>query len=130
MDHGFQVALTHILALAPQSDHVQMNNLISSLNEDVNTAYFKAETSQSLRIASRMDALLLYLKSCKGVGCRFSWNHLFPYGEVTSLYQALDSKYDEYFDRLPKVELQGCDNGYRRKLTPEPSLPDRTYAQD
>lgn len=92
-----------------------MNNLIADLNNDVSTAYYKSSSSQSHRVASRMDALLLYLKTCKGVGCRTSWDHLFPYGEVTSMAQAVDTKYDNYFDRLPKVQLQGCDNGYRRK---------------
>jgi hypothetical protein len=90
-----------------------MNNLVASLNEDVNTAYFSSKASKALKIASRMDGLLLYLKTCKGIGCRTAWNHLFPYGEVTSMAQALDASYDAYFDRLPKVELQGCDNGYR-----------------
>lgn len=92
-----------------------MTNLISELNDDLSTVHYSSKTSPTLRVASRMDALLLYLKACKGSGCRTSWNHVFPYGEATSMAQALTPSYDNYFDRLPKVELQGCDNGYRRE---------------
>lgn len=99
-----------------QADPEQMHNLIADLNQDTSTTYWKAETSQYHRIASRMDALLLYLKTCKGVECRTSWDHLFPYGEANTMAEALDTSFDQYFDRLPKVELQGCDNGYRREL--------------
>lgn len=90
-----------------------MHNLVADLNSGDRSTYFSSSASQNQRIASRMDALLLYLKTCKGVGCRTAWDHLFPYGEATTLKEALDPKFDKYFDRLPKVQLQGCDNGYR-----------------
>lgn len=71
-----------------QTDSIQMNNLLAPLNEE--GAFSAIESSSDTgRLASRMDALMLYLKYCHGASCRFSWIHLFPGEEAKNLQQAL-----------------------------------------
>lgn len=95
-------------------DSIQMNNLLHATNA---TPFANISSStNNLRVANRMDALLLFLKSCKGSFCRQSWANLFPYGEVKSLDQALDPKYDSYFDALPRVHYDNCAEGFHLEV--------------
>lgn len=55
-------------------------------------------------LQTRLDALLLVLKTCVGDVCRFPWKTIFPDGSVSSLADALDSAFDGYFTDLPKVK--------------------------
>lgn len=40
------------------------------------------------------------------------WEAIFPYGEATSLKEALDPRFDDYFDDLPKVHYDSCRQGF------------------
>lgn len=93
-----------------------MTNLLDSLNTTAVGGFFSSSQSTAARVASRMDGLALFLKTCKGTDCRFAWRHLFPNGEVTSIKQALNKEYDQYFDRLPKIQFTSCDLGYFSEL--------------
>ncbi|CZR67236.1 related to arylsulfatase [Phialocephala subalpina] len=65
------------------------------------------------KVASRLDALLLVLKSCKGDSCIEPWLSLHPQGDVSTLTQALNSKYDEFYERQEvKVKYTKCELGY------------------
>jgi hypothetical protein len=93
-----------------------MDNLVLELNARGAFTGFNSSTTDAARMISRLDALLLYLKTCQGRQCRTSWNHLFPYGKVSSLKEALDPKYDAHFDSLPKVAFGDCALGYHSAL--------------
>ncbi|EKD03024.1 arylsulfatase precursor [Trichosporon asahii var. asahii CBS 8904] len=67
------------------------------------------------RVAERLDALLLVLKTCQGQQCREPWASLFPTGEVTSFADALDAGYDGYFQNLPRVKFDECALGYQAR---------------
>ncbi|KIW99013.1 uncharacterized protein Z519_00676 [Cladophialophora bantiana CBS 173.52] len=64
------------------------------------------------RLVSRLDALLLVLKTCKKDECRFPWSALHPAGGVRSLRDALDSRFDEFYRTRPKVQYERCERGY------------------
>ena len=64
------------------------------------------------RLTTRLDTLLLTLKSCKGNACRDPWRTVFPDGGVRSLKDAMDDKYDAFFDSQEKVTFSACANGY------------------
>jgi len=51
-----------------------------------------------MKLAQRLDSLLMVLKSCSGNSCIHPWKVLFPGEEVTTLKQALDGKYDAFFE--------------------------------
>jgi hypothetical protein len=62
---------------------------------------------------SRLDALLLVLKSCKGQVCREPWKTLHPEGSVWCLEDALDSRFDHFYEiEQTRVVYDHCENGY------------------
>ncbi|KAJ9115746.1 hypothetical protein QFC24_006929 [Naganishia onofrii] len=95
-----------------RNDTTQMYNQLEPLGSAAHGKSFNSTLSQAARVASRLDGLALFLKSCKGADCRFAWKHLFPNGEVSTMKQALNTVYDKYFDRLPKIQFTSCDLGY------------------
>ncbi|KAJ6179916.1 hypothetical protein N7519_010377 [Penicillium mononematosum] len=63
-------------------------------------------------VIPRLDALLMVLKSCLGSECIKPWDTLHPDGSVTSLRDALDDKYDIFYQSQPKVSFGRCAYGY------------------
>jgi Sulfatase len=65
------------------------------------------------RLESRLDALLLVLKSCKGQTCVKPWLALHPQSDVQSLPDAMKSKYDEFYEKKQnRVSFTSCQPGY------------------
>ncbi|KAF5253975.1 hypothetical protein FANTH_1157 [Fusarium anthophilum] len=68
-----------------------------------------------LSIVSRLDALLMAMKSCKGETCIKPWKVLHPDGDVNSLKDALKNKYDSsYLQTAEKnsASFNMCMSGY------------------
>ena len=64
---------------------------------------------------SRLDALLAVLKTCKGRACTHPWSVLHPANDVSDLHDALDARFDEYYEvRLQdqRVHFTKCEKGY------------------
>jgi hypothetical protein len=97
-----------------EADPLQTDNLLAGLNEAGPFADFSLLSSASL--LTRLDALLLVLKTCVGDSCRRPWAALFPSGEVKSLQDALDPTFDAYFHRLPRVRYDRCVLGYQARV--------------
>ncbi|KAJ5385834.1 hypothetical protein N7509_008375 [Penicillium cosmopolitanum] len=64
------------------------------------------------QVISRLDALLLVLKSCQGITCIKPWDVLQPGGSVSSLREALDEGYDAFYGEQPGVSFDWCAAGY------------------
>ncbi|KAK7224561.1 hypothetical protein V2G26_012564 [Clonostachys chloroleuca] len=62
-------------------------------------------------VIPRLDALLLVLKSCKGSTCSQPWRSLHPQGDVTSLRDALSSRFDSFYEEQARVEFSHCEMG-------------------
>jgi hypothetical protein len=91
------------------SDPLQLNNLL--LQPQSTTATLIGYPVS--KVASRLDALLLVLKSCQGVSCVKPWLSLHPDGDVNSLKQALNPKYDTFYElQEVKVSYEKCELGY------------------
>jgi hypothetical protein len=63
-------------------------------------------------VINRLDALLLVLKSCKGITCIDPWKVLHPAGDVNSLSMALGAQFDDFYKAQPKVLFTRCEMGY------------------
>lgn len=63
-------------------------------------------------LSARLDTLLLLLKDCSGQMCRRPWQAIFPQGQVRTLRDAMDDKYDDFFQSQQKVAFQRCTLGY------------------
>jgi len=93
-----------------------MNNLLAA---DLTDSTSQPESNTTIigvtipTLASRLDALLLVLKTCKGDTCRNPWKALQLDGKITSLVDALDPSYDNFFENeLPRVSFSACEAGY------------------
>ncbi|KAK4057072.1 hypothetical protein OIO90_001972 [Microbotryomycetes sp. JL221] len=93
-----------------KNDPAQMKNLYEQ------PQLTKVKPGEYKRLMSRLDGLLLVLKTCKGDVCRYPWAEMFPDGKVDGLKKAMQPKYDKYFDGLPKVEFSKCTPGYLRNF--------------
>ncbi|KAK6814360.1 hypothetical protein RU639_009474 [Aspergillus parasiticus] len=91
------------------TDPYELNNLHPSVS---------GNTEQRLlgypieKVISRLDALLLVLKSCKGSTCVKPWEVLHPAGDVQTLSDALGDVFDAFYDEQVKVEYGWCEEGY------------------
>ncbi|KMU82066.1 arylsulfatase [Coccidioides immitis RMSCC 3703] len=64
------------------------------------------------QIVNRLDALMMVIKSCKGNECVEPWKSLHPEGNVSSLKDALHHRYDDFYEKQPKVSFSSCELGY------------------
>ncbi|MCJ1307627.1 hypothetical protein MMC25_001274 [Agyrium rufum] len=102
-----------ILKFPPQTDPHQMNNLYqASLSTSSSSSAPRILGHPLHAVISRLDALLLVLKSCKAISCRLPWKTLHPNGKVNSLQDALNPAYDSFYASQPKVAYSSCEPGY------------------
>ncbi|POS75657.1 arylsulfatase [Diaporthe helianthi] len=84
------------------NDPYEMTNLAGSTDPEV------------LRVMSRLNALLMVMKSCETDACRHPWGVIQPPRltginiTVSTLAQALDPAYDEFFASIPAVTIAEC----------------------
>lgn len=65
------------------------------------------------RLESRLNGLMMVLKSCKATTCNKPWLALHPQGDVSSLPEAMNPKYDIFYEHeQPKVAFKWCDSDY------------------
>jgi len=67
-------------------------------------------------LVSRLDALMMVLKSCKGRICVHPWETLHPSGLVKDLKTAMSPQYDAFYAEQDKVSYDACAQGYLAEL--------------
>lgn len=98
------------IACALQQMLPQGNASATSFSCEDRSAYNGSSLSP---LIYRLDALLLVLKTCVGRQCTHPWASLFPSGEVQSLADALNPKYDVFFEHgVERVRYTKCERGY------------------
>lgn len=63
-------------------------------------------------VVTRLDSLLMVLKSCKTETCHDPWKALHPLGDIHTLAEALEERYDAFYEVQPKVSFSSCELGY------------------
>ncbi|KAJ5675433.1 hypothetical protein N7462_008330 [Penicillium macrosclerotiorum] len=92
------------------TDPYQLHNLYpTARSDDQSPQILGRSLSQAI---ARLDALLLVLKSCQGVTCIEPWDVLHPEDPVFSLQDALEERYDAFYEIQPAVSFDWCDAGY------------------
>ncbi|KAF5689593.1 arylsulfatase [Fusarium circinatum] len=93
-----------VLTITLQVDPYQINNLLPSGKNGTGMpiasyadSNVKINKKPLLSIVSRLDALLMVVKSCKGETCINPWKVLHPDGDVKSLKDPLKNKYDSFY---------------------------------
>ncbi|OJD35646.1 arylsulfatase [Diplodia corticola] len=103
-----------------KTDPGQIHNLAS--DPTAQSGYRLAGRSLA-QVIARLDALMMVLKSCKGVACTQPWAELHPaatsssasrhvVAPVRTLTDALASEYDDFYAAQPKVAFTSCEMGY------------------
>ena len=87
-----------------QNDPHQMNNLYNT------NQHLLHVSMQNLQ--NRLDALALVLKTCAGKTCQDPWSALDPSGETSTLLDALNPKYNSFYQQQNKVKFEHCSQGY------------------
>ncbi|KAH7231026.1 alkaline-phosphatase-like protein [Fusarium tricinctum] len=103
-------------------DPYQINNLLPSGKNSTGMpiasnadSSVKINNKPLLSIVSRLDAIMMVMKSCKGRTCTEPWKVLHPDGDVKSLKDAMDSKYDSFYLQAAEknsVSFGMCMGGY------------------
>ncbi|KAK4124278.1 Arylsulphatase [Parathielavia appendiculata] len=92
-----------------KTDPYQLNNLLRS-SATPPTAFLGVPFE---KVIARLDALLFVLKSCKGKTCVRPWHALHPAGNVQNLHDALNSRFDVFYEQQQKkVRYDRCELGY------------------
>lgn len=96
-----------------QKDPHQLNNLLLKPNSNVSLLGHPIA-----KVAARLDALMLVMKSCKGSeSCTKPWNSLHPAGNVANLREAMNPRYDIFYDKEQvKVSYSECALGYLKEF--------------
>ena len=63
-------------------------------------------------VVTRLDSLLMVLKSCYGKECHDPWQTIHPQSKVKNLKFALDPDFDAFYESQPKVSYSSCELGY------------------
>lgn len=65
------------------------------------------------KVAARLDSLLFVLKSCRGERCVRPWAALHPDGDVVTLEDALDKRFDGFYEtEQTRIKYDRCEQGY------------------
>ncbi|KAI3393250.1 hypothetical protein diail_4539 [Diaporthe ilicicola] len=91
------------------TDPGQLHNLYSAKDNDEDTRILGTRVSL---VISRLDALMMVLKSCKGDTCIKPWRVLHPREDVHSLSDALQVRFDSFYRNQAKVAYNRCELGY------------------
>ncbi|KAH0529504.1 hypothetical protein TsFJ059_004240 [Trichoderma semiorbis] len=96
-----------------KADPGQLHNLLSSKENHIDATIAIAGNQWPLeKIANRLDALMMVLKSCKQQSCAHPWKSLHPSGDVRNFHDALSIEYDDFYSEQVKVSFTNCEAGY------------------
>ncbi|RDW68702.1 sulfatase family protein [Aspergillus mulundensis] len=105
------------------TDPYQLNNLFTSKEQASEIFGYPL-----LQVISRLDSILLVLKSCKGATCIKPWDVLHPGGSVQNLKDALNPLYDAFYTSQARVSFDHCEHGYIPEVEgPQDALPFTRY---
>ena len=95
------------------ADNYQTTNMLPNTLSITQVSSTQQFLGISLKKAvSRLDAVLMVLKTCVGVQCTQPWAQLHPQGDVSTLKDALNPKFDSFYASQPKVSFTACMQGY------------------
>ncbi|OTB18106.1 hypothetical protein K445DRAFT_308751 [Daldinia sp. EC12] len=95
-------------------DPGQLHNLFPS-SESTTSSTAAVAGYPVEKVVARLDALLLVLKTCAGTTCQRPWVELHPEGSVRTLADALEPRYDNFYEaqaRTAQVKYAYCANGF------------------
>ncbi|KAL4938463.1 hypothetical protein BDV06DRAFT_225995 [Aspergillus oleicola] len=106
------------------TDPYQLNNLYATREK----SEIKILGRSLSHLITRLDSILLVLKSCKGATCIKPWDVLHPRGHVQNLQDAMNTLYDAFYISQARVSFERCEAGYIVEAEgPQNALPFTRY---
>ncbi|KAE8145674.1 alkaline-phosphatase-like protein [Aspergillus avenaceus] len=93
------------------NDPYQIHNLVPGQHPAEGDAHTIMGHALS-EVISRLDTLLMVLKSCQGKTCVDPWRVLHPDGSVATLRDAMSPQYDRFYQDQYRVSFSRCEYGY------------------
>ncbi|KAK4952434.1 hypothetical protein LTR10_009240 [Elasticomyces elasticus] len=93
-------------------DAGEMHNLLDSEGAAHLAIGYTLEGRSFDQVISRLDSLLMVLKSCESTSCHKPWGALHNNGNVATLKDALHGRFDAFYAEQPKVAFSSCQLGY------------------
>ncbi|CAI0644619.1 unnamed protein product [Colletotrichum noveboracense] len=110
-------------------DPEQTVNLLSDTSQAlILVEYFEVSGRGTSEVVHRLDAVIMALKDCEGRRCSRPWSALHPDGDIVSLEQALDTKYDGFYKGQPKMYFESCEAAFIKER--ESNEPVNQYGGD
>lgn len=90
-------------------------------------------SSNLTSLVARLDALIMVLKTCHGQNCVRPWEVLHPDGDVRSLAEAMDQRYDHFYvSQQQHVRFEQCETtlipGSEGPATVQPWVVDENWS--
>ena len=92
-----------------QTDPHQIRNLVGS-SQDVSSYRIAGRPIE--QIVTRLNALIMVLKTCKTRLCVYPWEALHPDGDVSNLKEALHDRFDTFYQDQSQMWFLDCPTGY------------------
>ena len=94
------------------SDPYQMDNLLPGTTSGNVTISIGGTSYSVAKVRDRLDGLVQAVKKCDGGACVKPWTTLHPSGNVTTLADAMQVKFDIYYEDLAKMKYDECYDYY------------------
>ncbi|KAJ0359584.1 hypothetical protein COL154_008222 [Colletotrichum chrysophilum] len=112
-----------------KDDPEQTVNLLSDTSQAlILVENFEFSGRGASEVVHRLDAVIMALKDCEGRRCSRPWSALHPDGDIVSLEQALDTKYDDFYKAQPKMYFESCEAAFIKER--ESNEPVNQYGGD
>jgi len=93
-----------------KSDPGQLHNIYPTSSTQLEVTILGIPVS---KVIPRLDALLMVTKSCKGKTCVHPWSVIHPAGNVQTLEEALNTRFDNFYSSVSAaVSFEKCELGY------------------
>jgi N-acetylglucosamine-6-sulfatase len=93
-----------------KSDPGQLHNIYPTSSTQPDVTILSIPVS---KVLPRLDALLMVTKSCKGHTCVHPWSVIHPAGNVQTLEDALNTRFDSFYSSVSAaVSFDKCELGY------------------
>ena len=92
-----------------KDDPHQTKNLVEV--DDTSSPYQLAGRALE-EVLTRLNALVMVLKTCRGTTCSRPWESLHPDGSIWTLKQALDPRLDSFYHDQPQMWFLDCPSAY------------------
>ncbi|KAJ7247537.1 putative arylsulfatase [Mycena rebaudengoi] len=89
-------------------DPYQTDNLMPAMSSGNATITIGGESYSIKKVRDRLDGLVQAVRKCDNGACVKPWSTLHTNGNVSTLADAMNTEFDDYYDGLTKMKYERC----------------------